>query len=242
MTWVLPYMFTMYFDHVNFSCPLQILLISSHFPANTTFYFHVYFWRRCHPMNFVRVACRSMGEGSFIGSMHVVSVAVWNHVDVHDLCRPLRPWSVLPPKAILGSVFLLHLGPMWISTALLPSTVKWMSRSVLPPAAIFSSADCVAVRGCVDAWDCIAAEGHDGVCGLWYDQGRVDVCGLYSHQKLHGSSWPVSLLTVKGNVAPFAVVVMTADSQLTMRAPEGFCDCFSPPRPPPKRNSLDSNY
>ena len=42
-----------------------------------------------------------------------------------------------------------------------------------------------------------------------------------------GSPWSLFLLTVKVKEATFAVILMTADSQLIMRDVEIFCDSFS---------------
>lgn len=237
MTWVLPHMFIMYFDHINLSSSSQSCWFLPPFQLtpHSTF--------------------MSIFGG---GATQWVSIELLAEAWVKGFCM----WSLLPSETLLmcmacaatwGHGLCFHQGPfwgLWSCFTLGPCEYPWLcyhqrSRgcpwSVLPPEAELSSADSIAVRGYVDTWDCIAAEGHDGVCGLCCGQGHVDVCGLYSHQKPCGSSWSVLLLTIKGKEAPFVVVLMTADLTVNNESCRRLLWWIVPLRVPPKRINLDRN-
>lgn len=90
----------------------------------------------------------------------MVRVATGGHVDVCELYCHLRPysclWSILLPRALLGSVVLLQSGAMWMCYHQKPYRC---AGSVMQPESMLMSIVCVAIGGHVD------------VCGLCCSQG-----------------------------------------------------------------------
>ncbi|KAL6083915.1 hypothetical protein STEG23_020814 [Scotinomys teguina] len=83
---------------------------------------------------------------------------------------------------------------------------------------------------------CAVIKDHNDVCGP-----VVDVLVYKLLDEVHGPCCQQKL-TVKGKGASFAVVLMTADSQLRMRDIEGFHDNLSPPRTTPPKTFYTGSY
>lgn len=66
---------------------------------------------------------------------------------------------------------------------------------------------------------------------------HMDAQGLCFGQKPTGSTWSMLHLIVKDKEGTFAVVLMTADSQLSNDM-EGFCDNYNTPNPKYQRKTI----
>lgn len=180
-----------------------------------------------------------------------------DNISVHGPYCGLRPcwylWSILlsnvmlvfmvlpQPGALLMPVFHVttrghmdvyslcwHLKPFWYLWSMMPQVAMLPPRDVL-------------IMSMVSAATRDHTEVH-GSCRL-DARGHLDVCGPYCHQKPGGSSWPMLLLTVKVKKVSFAVVSMTADSQLRMRDIEASvttspCSITLPPKKKPLKRTL----
>lgn len=130
--------------------------------------------------------------------MSVICAAAWIHVDFHGLCCFWAPcwceWSVLPPEAMVMSLDLCcHQGLWWC-----PWPLQWQRALMMSIYGLYCHRR--------PRW------------GLWHmltpETRWISLILAGCHRKPGVSPWSMFLLTVKGKEASFAMVLMTAESQL----------------------------
>jgi hypothetical protein len=135
------------------------------------------------------------------------------------------PWAILSPEAMLMCV-------AWVAA--------YDQVDICGPCSLQEPLWCpwpiCGLGPCWYLWLMLSlkAMGMGVVCAVTYS--HTDDCGLFCSHIPYGSPWSTLLLTVKSNEDSFALVLMTADSQLKMKRNRMFCETTSLP-PIPKRNS-----